>query len=71
MGETLACRAAAKSAGPIPTSLYGVVMTADLLLQDSGPFVVRAVLPNLPNPPGYGPVLSRDLALDVLCDSSQ
>ena len=27
----------------------------DLSLQNSGPFFVRAVLPNLPNPPGYRP----------------
>ena len=26
----------------------------DLSLQDSRPFFVRVVLPNLPNPPGYG-----------------
>ena len=31
-------------------------LKVDLSLQDSGPFFVRAVLPNLPNPPGYGPV---------------
>ena len=31
VGETLLSLAAAKSAGPIPTSLYGVVITVDLL----------------------------------------
>ena len=33
-----------------------IILKVDLSLQDSGPFFVRAVLPNLPNPPGYGPV---------------
>ena len=52
-------------------SLYGVVIRVhglfvlkggpyfyikvNLPLQDSGPFFVRAVLPNLPNPTGCGP----------------
>ena len=63
VGESLAWQLP-KSAGPIPTSLYGVAMTVDLLfykvdliflkvdlsLQDSGPFFVRKVLLNLPNP---------------------
>ena len=33
----------------------------DLSLQGGGPFFVRAVLPNLPNPPGYGSVYHHAL----------
>ena len=33
----------------------------DLLLQNSGPFLCEGSSSNLPNPPGYGPVLSNVL----------
>ena len=39
----------------------------DLSLQDSGPFFVRAVLPNLPNPPGYGPAFVALCHYNKLC----
>ena len=71
---------AAESAGAIPTSLYGVVITVDfcfkkvnliilkvdLSLQDSGPFFVSVVLPNLPNPLATGLLLAGGSVTEIV-----